>query len=192
MVNADEYMKRLRGAVSGILPFLDGETFHQYAERAKGEPFETRWFVSCKIENVLDAMQVERQKAKASWIASARLKFSPGDRQPCKVCGKYRSLTEAHHVVPLAVQFEAGAIDPLQEFIWLCPTHHAAQHVLIAALLRNEPTPQLEGMPIAERDALNFDPEMARYVTLIHALPNSAAVFKNFPDLEAYFRENGK
>lgn len=72
--------------------------------------------------------------ARQEWIREARRDFRPGDRQPCDVCGKYRSLAHAHHILPLAVQ--EGPV-PNQEFVWLCPTHHAAVHLLIAQALSN-------------------------------------------------------
>jgi hypothetical protein len=34
-------------------------------------------------------------------------------------------------LVPLAVQFDRGATEANHEHKWLCPTHHAAIHVLI-------------------------------------------------------------
>lgn len=70
--------------------------------------------------------------ARADWIGDARAAFSPGERQPCEVCGKYRSLAHAHHIVPLACQTEA---QPSHEHVWLCPTHHAAVHLLISQAL---------------------------------------------------------
>lgn len=68
---------------------------------------------------------------KAAFVAAARAAFVPSDRQPCCVCGKYRSLTQAHHIVPLAIQFDRGAVQADHRHKWLCPTHHAAVHVLI-------------------------------------------------------------
>lgn len=65
---------------------------------------------------------------KAERIREARKAFSPGERQPCEVCGKYRSLTHAHHVVPLSVQTD---VVPDHASVWLCPTHHAAVHLFI-------------------------------------------------------------
>jgi len=67
------------------------------------------------------------------WIAEARRHFSPGKREPCRICHRYRSLTQAHHVVPLFIQLELGHIEPDQNFVWLCPTHHAAIHALFSS-----------------------------------------------------------
>lgn len=70
----------------------------------------------------------EARFARQEWLREARASFSPGHRQPCEVCGKYRSLAHAHHIVPLAMQ--GGGI-PNHSFAWLCPTHHAAVHLFI-------------------------------------------------------------
>jgi hypothetical protein len=65
------------------------------------------------------------------FIACARETFKPGVKQPCAVCGKYQALTQAHHVVPLAVQLRDRFRMPYQAFEWLCPTHHIAVHLFI-------------------------------------------------------------
>lgn len=70
--------------------------------------------------------------ARAEWIREARAAFAPGPRQPCEVCGRYRSLAQAHHIVPLACQVGP---EPSHDHVWLCPTHHAAVHLLIAQSL---------------------------------------------------------
>jgi hypothetical protein len=40
--------------------------------------------------------------------ASARTNFAPGKQQPCHICGSFAAVAEAHHVTPLAWQFERG------------------------------------------------------------------------------------
>ena len=65
------------------------------------------------------------------WVAAARKLFVSGERQPCVVCGKFSSLTHAHHVVPLSTQAQRDRMVVNHEHEWLCPTHHAAVHVLI-------------------------------------------------------------
>jgi len=67
----------------------------------------------------------------AEWIAAARKSFRPSLRTACVVCHKYEGLTQAHHVVPLSMQFAAD-MELSHEHVWLCPTHHVALHVLIA------------------------------------------------------------
>lgn len=67
----------------------------------------------------------------AEWVSAARKLFVAGERQPCAVCGKFSSLTHAHHVIPLALQAQRDRMTVNHEHVWLCPTHHAAVHVLI-------------------------------------------------------------
>jgi hypothetical protein len=74
----------------------------------------------------------EERFARLEWIREARATFAPGERKPCDVCGKYRALSQAHHIVPLTQQRDDK---PNQEFVWLCPTHHAAVHLLISQSL---------------------------------------------------------
>lgn len=89
-----------------------------------------------------------------AWIARARLTFDPGPRQPCAICARYQSVTQAHHRFPLALQCDAGLVEPIHDSDWLCPTHHAAMHVIIDALIANR-QPHLDGFPPAETDAMN-------------------------------------
>lgn len=79
-----------------------------------------------------------RRAACERFIAIARAEFVPSARAACAVCGLYPSLTEAHHVVPLAMQFRNGATTADQSHVWLCPTHHAAVHVLINQIERGD------------------------------------------------------
>lgn len=65
------------------------------------------------------------------WIAASRQIFQPGERHPCWVCGKFKSVAQAHHVIPLAAQYDRGFKYPDQEFVWLCPNHHAMTHLYI-------------------------------------------------------------
>jgi hypothetical protein len=71
---------------------------------------------------------------KEKWIKRARLAFRPSRRQNCYVCGKFGSITQAHHTVPLAVQFDHGFKNAADQHAWLCPNHHAILHVLIDPL----------------------------------------------------------
>ena len=70
---------------------------------------------------------IERQ----AWIAASRQIFDPDERQPCCVCGKFRSIAQAHHVVPLAAQYDRGFRLPDSEYVWLCPNHHTMLHIII-------------------------------------------------------------
>lgn len=67
------------------------------------------------------------------WIYAGRRLFDPGERAPCWVCGKFKSIAQAHHVVPLTAQYDRGFKYPDQEFVWLCPNHHAMAHLFIQA-----------------------------------------------------------
>ncbi len=98
---------------------------------------------------------------RADWIKDARASFSPGQRQPCAVCGKYRSLTHAHHIVPLACQTGAH---PNHEYVWLCPTHHAAVHLLIAqALSSRDRAGRWQIEMICEMEAAEFEKILALF-----------------------------
>ena len=60
------------------------------------------------INLVLDGVKEEKREEKNNWIAAARRDFLPSFRGPCVVCGKHRSISHAHHIVPLASQFDRG------------------------------------------------------------------------------------
>jgi hypothetical protein len=192
---SDELMAKFAPKVARFFPVVPGETLKAYTERAKATfaDEDRRAMIAaylCKAsEEVVDERAAKRRSQRAAWIASARLRFFPGPRRPCAICEKYVSLTEAHYIVPLALQFEAGAVEPIQEFQWLCPTHHAAEHVIIRALLKII-QPDLEGVPIEERDALGWRPEAGRFVKLFHTLPRAHTLYRNWSELEAYLRHS--
>ena len=71
---------------------------------------------------------------KNDWVAEARRSFIPSDRSPCAVCGQFGAITQAHHITPLAAQFDHGFVEPCHKHVWLCPTHHAAVHLIISQL----------------------------------------------------------
>lgn len=170
-----QFMARLAREVASEFPVLPGETLQRYAERAKAAelPAGARALLAAAVDSVSRKMRAERALAKSAWIARARLTFDPGKRQPCHICGKYEGLTEAHHVVPLAVQYEAGAAEPIQEFAWLCPTHHQAEHFFIRRLLKNV-TGSVAGMPPEEVDTLHrFG---VRFIELLLTLPHWPSV----------------
>lgn len=83
-------------------------------------------------ERKLGALLKERAARVQEWISAARQSFTPTRRQSCRICGRFKSLTHAHHLVPLTIQASRNYITPDQSFAWLCPTHHAAVHVMIA------------------------------------------------------------
>lgn len=163
-------MERLAPEVADFFPVTKGETFAEYAARAVASELSTsqRAVIGGYVVTIEKEFHAKRQAEKEAWIAAARVKFRPGPRQACEVCGKYAGLAEAHHIVPLAVQFESGAETPGQECIWLCPTHHAGQHAKISNLLRHSKWP-LDGMPPEEADAL--DKISVKFVEMFTKLP---------------------
>lgn len=76
--------------------------------------------------------RIYAQGLKTEWINEARKRHEPGERQPCFVCGTHRHISESHHIVELAQQYDLGYLNPNQDFIWLCPNHHAIVHLLIS------------------------------------------------------------
>lgn len=75
------------------------------------------------------------------WYAKIiRAIFQPStERESCAVCDKYKSITEAHHVIPVAematlchkAKVLAYRLEKLPVyFMWLCPNHHALFHLL--------------------------------------------------------------
>lgn len=65
------------------------------------------------------------------WVRASRRFFDPGERQPCHICGKFRGIAQAHHVIPLTTQYDRGFKYPDPEHEWLCPNHHAMVHIYI-------------------------------------------------------------
>lgn len=127
-----EFMRRLAPKVSDYLPVIEGETFDQYATRAAQEPvLGRRALIAAAVVELSKEYRREAQGRKNAWIAVARIQFSPTDRKECFVCGKFKSITQAHHVVPLAAQFDRGFDEPDHEHVWLCPNHHVIVHLLL-------------------------------------------------------------
>lgn len=73
----------------------------------------------------------ERQGEKDKWIALARAKFVTSERQNCYICRKWRAITQAHHIIPLSIQFEIGLTEPDGTHAWLCPNHHTILHAFL-------------------------------------------------------------
>lgn len=83
----------------------------------------------------MDAGTALATVGKNEWVAEARRAFIPGARLACMVCGKFKALTQAHHITPLAAQYENGFTTPCHKYVWLCPTHHAAVHLVLSQYL---------------------------------------------------------
>lgn len=166
---SDEFMRRLAPLVAEFLPVENGEEFHAYAARVREQNIGRRALIMACVANILDQIRNERQAKKSAWIAAARAAFEPGTPKACIICGRYEGLTQAHHTLPLGIQFDAGATLPVQEFDWLCPTHHVAQHVFIDDLIANV-TKSIPGLPAEESDALHR--MGVKMVDLLLQLPN--------------------
>jgi hypothetical protein len=87
--------------------------------------------VVLRSERRIGQILIEARRLKDAWIAAARKGFVPSRRQPCLVCGKWRDVSQAHHVIPLARQYDKCFEQPDHEHVWLCPTHHAIVHLLL-------------------------------------------------------------
>jgi hypothetical protein len=72
------------------------------------------------------------KKERSDWMTEARREFrrliakSP---RPCDACGKHIEFVQAHHVLPLNIQFDLGVPLAEHDHDWLCPTHHRIVHV---------------------------------------------------------------
>ena len=102
--------------------------------------------------NLLKAEEKRSQADKKKWIAKARAAFNPGPKQPCTVCGKYQSVTHAHHVRPLHTQY--GSPTFTEDFVWLCPTHHEGVHVLLTFIAKCKSWPSFDGFSEEEKLAM--------------------------------------
>lgn len=84
---------------------------------------------------------------RAEWKGFARDEFRQVYKisQPCAVCALARDYSEAHHLLPLNVQYEIGIETAVQDYDWLCHVHHKMVHRLWSAYLtptrRNEEFP---------------------------------------------------
>lgn len=88
-----------------------------------------RAMVAARIAIVSKELQDAQQEIKNQWINQARQMFTPGKKESCFICNKYKSVVHAHHLIPLSRQDINSP--PNHDFVWLCPTHHAGVHQLI-------------------------------------------------------------
>ena len=51
--------------------------------------------------------------------------------ESCYVCGGFKSVAQAHHVIPLNEQFDRGFETPNHDHERLCPTQHVVLHLWI-------------------------------------------------------------
>ena len=170
-----DLMERLAPLVAASFPVVAGEHLEGYCARvrASGLNKSQRAMVAARLGKASKELRAEIQIRKRAWIRTARFAFAPGERGPCVICGKYEGLTHAHHTVPLGLQFDAGGTHAIQDFDWLCPTHHSAAHVFIDDLVANR-SRAIGGLPPAECDALHH--LQVKFVELFTSLPNWDAV----------------
>lgn len=85
-----------------------------------------------EIHDLVEERKLAPTIDRDAWIKVSRIIFAPGERQSCHVCGKFKGIAEAHHVVPVSAQYDRGFKLPDSEFVWLCPNHHAIIHLYIS------------------------------------------------------------
>lgn len=81
----------------------------------------------------------------------------PGKREACFMCGRFASITQAHHVVP--VKELAGTCKDIGTiffnlpvwFVWLCPNHHLAWHI-VANLKEDRAIEVIGDLTVAEAE----------------------------------------
>lgn len=172
----NDLMVRLAPKVASSFPVRNRESLESYAGRVRAALGKgQRAMIAARLVEASKELQREILPHKRAWIRAARDSFHPGERRPCSICGGYGGLTQAHHIVPLALQFEAGAIIALQNFVWLCPTHHIAAHAFINDLLSNRER-TISGLPPEEGDQLHQ--LGVRFVELLTGLPNWQRVLR--------------
>lgn len=76
----------------------------------------------------------DNQNRQKEWIAARRAEAPKLESADCCICKKHAIVAEAHHVVPLHIQYFADRpfIDTVE---WLCPTHHKLLHKIINSML---------------------------------------------------------
>ena len=121
--------------------------------------FAKQWTVSERaaigraVEEFISQQKKEKQAIKTAWIENSRNLLVTGEKEPCFICGKYKAVSHAHHVVPLHWQYEHGFKEPNNNFVWLCPTHHVLAHKYIDGLIKNT-FPDNSELPANEIDAI--------------------------------------
>lgn len=105
--------------------------------------------------------------SKKAFFKLARETFRASKRSPCWVCGKFQSLTQAHHVFPLFLQWRIGVTRPIGDHEWLCPNHHAAMHVLIGQILSKNKEMSACGQQVIS-DLLDSEDEAIRFFELLN------------------------
>ena len=105
---------------------------------AMAQPDEWASEIVVRAERRAGELLIAERAAKDSFIKLGRASFRPSPRSACVVCGKFKSLTHAHHLVPLSLQHARGFAVASDSHVWLCPTHHSAVHVFIGQSLAKD------------------------------------------------------
>jgi hypothetical protein len=98
-----------------------------------------RAMLICRFNHSLKKRKTDVKQQCIAWVKTARGLFAPGERRDCQVCGMHKQIAQPHHIYPLAMQFWDGLNEPIQDFVWLCPNHHAIIHNFIDKLIRTQP-----------------------------------------------------
>ena len=124
-----------------------------------------------EYENILKNRKKSFQYQKNAWIYEARKSFLPGENQSCFICKKYKAVTHAHHIYPLHKQFDDGVSIPIDDFVWLCPNHHAGVHLIIDKFNKSSGSlsdkPSLDGFDAFER--MKLDKLAAKFLEVAYA-----------------------
>jgi hypothetical protein len=137
----------VRVVVEKIFPATPDESCEAWLTRLKHAHALLREAVAMALDEFVDPAREERAK-KQAWIENARASFRSGlgKRQPCGVCGKFSVVSQAHHLTPLAWQYERGLAVADHAHVWLCPSHHASIHAVLEG--------HVEASSLIERDGI--------------------------------------
>jgi len=152
--------------VANIFPLMQGAEFETPKADIAEMSYDQRSMVAARIVIESKKNQRDRMEQAKKWVLRARSVFLPGNREPCFVCGKYVEVVHAHHIYPLSMQYDNGITAPIHDFIWLCPTHHAAVHIGILNLSSSGSSFRFQDDSPNENDAL--DNVCAKFVRLLY------------------------
>lgn len=85
-----------------------------------------------------EEFKAERAKLKSEWLATERKEFAQYARdvpQRCAVCGLNAEYSQAHHRLPLSLQYDLGVVLANHDHDWLCAVHHKLIHTYISSYL---------------------------------------------------------
>jgi hypothetical protein len=145
----------VRSVVEKIFPALPDEPLDAWLNRLRAQHVLLREAVATALDDFIDPSRNESAKRR-EWIADERTAFRSivGERRRCEICDKFPAISEAHHIVPLAWQYDRGASVADHAHVWLCPSHHALVHAVldgrvVASRLIEEESPDILPLLIA-------------------------------------------